>query len=57
MDTFQGKKVFGGIAIATIFYYEKDQKEVARRKVSNIKAELERFETAKSEAAKQLQAL
>ena len=57
MDTFKGKKVFGGIAIATIFYYEKDQKEVVRRKVSNTKAELERFETAKSEAAKQLQVL
>lgn len=57
MDTFKGKKVFGGIAIASIFYYEKDQKEVARRKVSNTKAELERFETAKGEAAKQLQAL
>jgi len=57
MEKLQGKKVFGGIAIGKIFYYEKGQEEVVRKKVKDTQAELARFEAAKSKAAKQLQVL
>ncbi len=54
MKEFEGKKVFGGIAIGRIFYYSKVENQVSRKKIEDVAAELERFEAAKEKAKEQL---
>lgn len=57
MMTYNGKSVFGGIAIGKISVYKKNESQVKRVKIDDPDAEMERFERAKAEAIAQLQAL
>jgi len=57
MKTYQGKSVFGGIAIGKIHVYKKDEKQVKREKVENPEEEIARYMKAKETAASQLQQL
>ena len=57
MTTYNGKSVFGGIAIGRISVYKKNECQVKRVKIDNPDAEMERFEWAKTEVIARLQAL
>ncbi len=57
MLTYQGKSVFGGIAIGRIKVYRKDAQTVKRVRVEDPRQEAARFLQAKETAAGQLQAL
>ena len=57
MLTFNGKRVFGGVAIGKIKVYIKDSKEVKRIVITDVEAELERLAAAKAQAISQLQGL
>lgn len=57
MQELKGKSVFGGIAIGRISVYSKDESTVKRVKTEDTAAEIKRFEQAKEQAKKQLQAL
>ncbi len=57
MKTYQGKSVFGGIAIGKIHVYKKDEKQVKREKVENPEEEIARYMKAKETAGGQLQQL
>lgn len=54
---FEGKSVFGGIAIGPVFVYRKQDHVVKRYKVEDTSAETERFEEARQKAKEQLQIL
>ena len=49
MKTYEGKSVFGGVAIGKVLVYKKGEQQVKRYRVSDTKAEIERFEGAKAE--------
>lgn len=51
-----GKSVFGGIAIGTISIYQKEDKQVKRYKITDVSAEVARFEDAREKAKEQLAA-
>ncbi len=53
----EGKSVFKGVAIGSIFVYKKAEKAVNREKVEDTAAELARFEAAKEKALSQLKGL
>lgn len=53
----EGKSVYGGIAIGKITIYSSRDNIVRRRRIDDVDAEILRFEGAKEEAKKQLQAL
>ena len=57
METCNGTKIFGGIAIGKIFYYKKQSNTVERKKIDNAAAEIDRYEQAKQTAIEQLNAL
>ena len=57
MLAYQGKSVFGGIAIGRIKVYQKNTQTVKRIRVENPRQEAARFLQAKETAAGQLQAL
>ena len=57
MQIFEGKSVFGGIAIGKIHVYKKDEKQVKRRKIEDEEAEVSRYQSARDEAISQLQEL
>lgn len=57
MLTYQGKSVFGGIAIGRIKVYRQDAQTVKRVRVEDPRQEAARFLQAKETAAGQLQAL
>lgn len=57
MEQYEGKKIFGGIAIGRIFYHIKGNRPVVSRRISDISAELERFERAKEQAQVSLREL
>ena len=57
MQIFNGKGVFGGIAIGKISLYRRKEKKIKRNHIDDIPAELDRFEEAKRTAIKQLQEL
>lgn len=57
MQIFNGKGVFGGIAIGKISLYRRKEKQIKRNRIDDIPAELDRFEEAKKAAIKQLQEL
>ena len=57
MKTYEGKSVFGGVAIGKVLVYKKGEQQVKRYRVSDTKAEIERFEGAKAEAVEQLKEL
>ena len=51
----KGKSVFSGIAIGKLLIYKKEENSVKRQKVSNVEAEIERFQLARETAKEQLQ--
>ena len=53
----EGKSVFKGVAIGSIFVYKKAEKAVTKESVSDTAAELTRFEAAKEKAMGQLKML
>ena len=57
MQIYEGKSVFGGIAIGKIRVYKKDEKQVKRRKIEDEEAEVSRYQNAREEAVNQLQEL
>ncbi|MGN0987779.1 MAG: phosphoenolpyruvate--protein phosphotransferase [Otoolea sp.] len=57
MQIFQGKSVFGGIAIGKISVYRKNEQQVRRRSVDDPEAEIGRYAWAREEAIAQLQKL
>lgn len=54
MERHTGKKVFGGIAIGRIRFYQKELNMVIRKKITDVEAELKRYEDAKTTAIEQL---
>ena len=57
MQVYNGKSVFGGIAIGKISVYQKKEQQVKRVKVENPDQEMARYEKAKVEGIRQLQGL
>lgn len=57
MEVFQGKAIFGGIAIGPVSFYAKQEKQVKREKITDADAEAARYESAKTAAMEQLGAL
>lgn len=57
MQVFQGKSVFGGIAIGKISVYRKKEQQVRRRSVADPEAEIGRYAAARGKAIAQLQEL
>ncbi len=57
MKEYAGKKIFNGIAIGKLKYYAKEQKQIVRKKVQDVKKEIARYEAAKAETQEQLEAL
>ena len=57
MEVYQGKSVFGGIAIGRISVHKKDEQQVKRVKIENPDREIERYRQAKQTAMEQLQGL
>lgn len=57
MQTYNGKSVFGGIAIGKISVYQKKEQQVKRVKIDDPEQEMARYEKAKAEGIKQLQGL
>lgn len=53
----EGKSVFKGVAIGSIFIYKKAEKAVSKETVEDVAAELARFEAAKDKAMRQLKGL
>ena len=54
MHIYQGKSVFGGIAIGKVCVYHKEEQQVKRTRVDDVDGELARFHQAKDVAADQL---
>ncbi len=57
MQIFEGKSVFGGIAMGKIRVYKKDAQQVKRVKITDADAEIARFQKARDTAMQQLQQL
>ena len=57
MQIFEGKSVFGGIAMGKIRVYKKDAQQVKRVKVTDEEAEIARYVQARDTAMQQLQQL
>lgn len=57
MITLKGKGVFGGIAIGKISIYKRHENMIKRYHVEDVKAEITRFETAKTQALADLKVL
>ncbi len=57
MEVYQGKSVFGGIAIGRISVHKKDEQQVKRVKIENPELEIERYRQAKQTAMEQLRGL
>lgn len=57
MVTIEGKSVYGGIAIGTINYLTREKNNVRKRKITDVKKEIEKFEQGKEEAKNELQSL
>ena len=57
MQVYNGKSVFGGIAIGKISVYQKGEQQVKRVKIADADAEMERYTVAKDAAVEQLQKL
>lgn len=54
MNVYQGKSVFGGIAIGQIHVYKKSEQQVQRSKIEDADTEVARFMEAKDLAQEQL---
>ncbi len=57
MEIFEGKSIYKGTVIGKIFYYTKGQNQVKRERITDVQAEIARFEAARAVAQEQLQAL
>ena len=57
MQVYNGKSVFGGIAIGKISVYQKKEQQVKRVKVEDRDQEMARYGKAKAEGIRQLQGL
>ena len=57
MEVYQGKSVFGGIAIGRISVYKKDEQQVKRVRIEDPEQEILRYRQAKQTAMKQLRGL
>jgi len=57
MEQFKGKSIFNGIAIGKILFYAKNQQQVKREKIEDVRQEMARYDTAKMTAIEQLGAL
>ncbi len=57
MKVFNGKSVFGGIAIGKICLYKKAQQKVRRVAIEDTEAEIQRYKAAREEAICELQVL
>ncbi len=57
MEKINGKSLFNGVAIGKILFYSKDAGQVKRIKITDIAAELERYEAAKNKAVHELNEL
>ena len=57
MQVYNGKSVFGGVAIGKISVYQKKEQQVKRVKTDNPDQEMARYESAKAEGIRQLQGL
>lgn len=55
--TIEGKSVYSGVAIGRLAIYHKADNQVKREKISDVKAELARFEEARNTAKEQLAGL
>ena len=53
----EGKSVYKGVAIGSIFVYKKAEKSVTKETISDVAAELARFDAAKEKAMSQLKGL
>ena len=47
MNVYQGKSVFGGIAIGHLCVYQKGEQQVTRQKIEDVEAEVKRFQVAR----------
>ena len=54
MNVYQGKSVFGGIAIGHLCVYQKGEQQVTRQKIEDVEAEVKRFQDAREAAQAQL---
>lgn len=54
MIVLEGKSVFGGIGIGKLSFYKRNERQIVRSHVEDVKAEVSRFEKAKAEADKEL---
>lgn len=57
MEVYQGKSVFGGIAIGRISVHKKDEQQVKRVKIENPDLEIARYRQARQTAMEQLRNL
>lgn len=57
MVVLQGRNVSGGTTFGRLFFYERVRPDATRRAVRDTQAELARFEAARGEAVRQLEAL
>lgn len=57
MEVYQGKSVFGGIAIGRISVHKKDEQQVKRVRIEDPEQEILRYRQAKQTAMEQLQSL
>ena len=55
--TIEGKSVYSGVAIGRLAIYHKTDNQVKREKISDVEAELARFEEARNTAKEQLAGL
>ena len=53
MEVYQGKSVFGGIAIGRISVHKKDEQQVKRVKIENPDLEIARYRQARQTAMEQ----
>ena len=54
MNVYQGKSVFGGIAIGHLCVYQKGEQQVTRQKIEDVEAEVKWFQVAREAAQAQL---
>lgn len=54
MERVTGKKIYNGIAIGKILFFEKSEERVARKHVDDVEAEFARYEAAKAKAIEEL---
>ena len=57
MEKINGKSIFNGIAVGKILFYSKDAGQVKRVKITDTRAEMERYNRAKEKAVDELNAI